>query len=142
MVEKNDLIYPDLSYRIIGCAYEVFNAIGGGHKEIVYQKAMGLALKAKGITYSQEHYYPVKFNNVVVGKNFFDFYVDEKIVVELKSASRFTKSNYDQVLNYLNVSNVKLALLISFGTEEVRCKRVVNFQELNKKLENADSKNS
>lgn len=142
MVEKNDLIYPDLSYRIIGCAYEVFNAIGGGHKEIVYHKAMGLALKAQGITYSQEHYYPVKFNNVVVGKNFFDFYVDEKIVVELKSASRFTKSNYDQVLNYLNVSNVKLALLISFGTEEVRCKRVVNFQELNKKLENADSKNS
>ena len=132
MVEKNDLIYPDLSYQIIGCAYEVFNAIGGGHKEVVYQTAMGLALKAKGIGYSKEHYYPVKFNNVVVGKNFFDFYVDEKIVVELKSASRFTKSNYDQVLNYLNVSNVKLALLISFGAEEVRCKRVVNFQAINK----------
>lgn len=65
---------------------------------------MGLALKEKGIIYTQEHYYPVKFNNEVVGKNFFDFYVDEKIVVELKSANRFTKSNYDQVLNYLNVS--------------------------------------
>lgn len=139
MLERNDLIYPDLSYQIIGCAYDVFNSIGGGHKEIVYQKAMGLALKAKEIIYSQEHYYPVKFSNVVVGKNFFDFYVDEKVVVELKSANRFTKSNYDQVLNYLNVSNVKLALLISFGAEEVRCKRVVNFQELNKKVENTDS---
>jgi GxxExxY protein len=133
VLERNDLIYPDLSYQIIGCAYDVFNSIGGGHKEIVYQKAMGLALKTKGMTYTEQHYYPVMYNNVVVGKNFFDFYVEEKIVVELKSASRFTKPNYDQVLNYLTVSNMKLALLISFGKEEVRCKRVVNFQELTDK---------
>lgn len=133
MLERNDLIYPDLSYQIIGCAYEVFNAIGGGHKEIVYQRAMAVALKAKGLNFTEQHYYPVKFNNVVVGKNFFDFYVEEKIVVEIKSASRFTKSNYDQVVNYLNVSDMKLALLISFGAEEVRCKRLVNFKELSKK---------
>jgi len=84
------------------------------------------------LNYKKENYYPVKFNGVVVGKNFFDFYVEEKIVVELKSAGRFSKSNYDQVLNYLHVSKVKLALLISFGSEEVRCKRVVNFPELNR----------
>ena len=135
MLERNDLIYPDLSYKIIGCAYKVFNAIGGGHKEIVYQRAMAVALKVNGLSFAEQHCYPVKFNNVVVGKNFFDFYVDEKIVVELKPATRFTKSNYDQVVNYLNVSDLKLALLISFGTEEVRCKRIVNFKELNKKTD-------
>lgn len=131
MIERKDLVYPDLSYKIIGCAFNVFNSIGGGHKERVYQKAMEVALKEKGLTVIKEHYYPVKFNDVIVGKNFFDFYVEDKIVVELKSAGRFSKSNYDQVLNYLHVSKVKLALLISFGTEEVRCKRVVNFPELN-----------
>lgn len=78
--------------------------------------------------YTNQEYYPVKYKGAVVGKNFFDFYIDEKIVVEIKSATHFSKSNYDQVLNYLNVSKVKLALLISFGTSEVRCKRIVNFQ--------------
>jgi GxxExxY protein len=139
MLERGDLIYPDLSYQIIGCAYDVFNSIGGGHKEIVYQRAMSLALKAKGVMYTEQHYYPVKYNDTVVGKNFFDFYIEEKIVVELKSASRFTKPNYDQVLNYLNISNIKLALLISFGAEEVRCKRVVNFKTINKEIANTDS---
>jgi GxxExxY protein len=129
-VVKKDLVYPDLSYQIIGCAFDVFNNIGGGHKEVVYQKAMSIALKEKGLAYTEQSYYPVKFKNVLVGKNFFDFFIDNKIVVELKSSNRFTKSNYDQVLNYLTVSNVKLALLISFGSEEVRCKRVVNFQAL------------
>jgi len=133
MLARKDLLFPELSYQIIGCAYDVFNELGGGHKEAVYQKAMNLALKARNITCSKEQYCPVKYKDVEVGKNYFDFYVEEKIVVELKSARGFTKSNYDQVLNYLNVSKVKLALLITFGTNEVRCKRVVNFQELNKK---------
>ncbi len=47
MLNRSDLIYPELSYKIIGCAYEVFNSIGGGHKEIVYQKAMDIAFKRK-----------------------------------------------------------------------------------------------
>src|SRR5947207_1192552 len=106
VLERNDLVYPDLSYKIIGCAYDVFNLIGGGHKEVVYQRAMSVALKEKGINFVGQHYYSVKFNDIVVGKNFFDLYIEEKVVVELKSAGRFTKSNYDQVLNYLNVSGL------------------------------------
>jgi GxxExxY protein len=109
---------------------QLFNGIGGGHKESVYQKALSIALKEKGLIFTEQHYYPVKYNEVVVGKNFFDFNVEDKIVVEIKSAGRFTKANYDQVLNYLHVSGIKLALLITFGTEEVRCKRVVNFKTI------------
>jgi len=134
MIEKKDLIYPDLSYEIIGCAYDVFNSIGGGHKEIVYQRAMSLSLKGKNITYTEQQYYPVKFKDQVVGKNFFDFLVDEKIVVELKSSTRFNKAHFEQVLNYLNLSNIKLALLISFDQGGVNCKRVVNFKTLSKTI--------
>lgn len=75
-------------------------------------------------------YCPVSFNNIVVGRNYFDFLVEEKIIVEIKSSNRFSKSHYDQVLNYLNVSNLKLALLITFGADEVRCKRVINFKTI------------
>ncbi len=132
VLQRNDLIYPELSYQIIGCAYEVFNSIGGGHQEIVYQKAMKIALKEKGLNFTEQNYYPVMFKEIVVKRNYFDFYVEEKIVVELKSADHFSKANYDQVLNYLNISEIKLALLISFGTNEVRCKRVVNFKTINK----------
>jgi GxxExxY protein len=132
MLERKDLVYPDLSYQIIGCAYDVFNSIGGGHKEIVYQRAMALSLEEKGLTYSEQHYYPVKYKDKVVGRNFFDFYIEEKIVVELKSSIRFNKAHFEQVLNYLNVSNIKLALLISFDQNGVYCKRVVNFKGLNK----------
>jgi GxxExxY protein len=138
MLEKKDLIYPELSYRIIGCAFEVFNSIGGGHKESVYQNAMAIALKEAGLKFTKEQYYPVKYNNIIVGKNFFDFYIENKIVVELKSASHFSKANYDRVLNYLNVSKMKLALLLSFGAQEVRGKRIVNFNELNQVAVNPD----
>jgi GxxExxY protein len=132
MSDKTNLIFPELSYQIIGCSYDVFNQIGGGHKELVYQKAMNIALQGKNLKFEEQLYYPIKYNDVVISKSFFDFCVDEKVVVELKSSTRFTKANYDQVLDYLNRSKLKLALLISFGTNEVRCKRVVNFEQVNK----------
>ncbi len=129
-LKREDLVYPDLSYTIIGCSFEVFNEIGGGHKEAVYQKAMKISFDKKGIKYKEQVYIPLEFKDVVIGKNFFDFLVDDKVIVELKSLARFTKANYDQVLKYLNTSGLKLALLLNFGMEEVRCKRVINFNAL------------
>lgn len=127
-IYKPDLLYPELSYKIIGCAYEVFNNVGGGHKEKVYQKAMKIEFENVGLSFIEQLYYPVKFKNFTLEKSFFDFSVDEKIVVELKSLGYFTKGNFEQVLHYLNSSNLKLALLITFGQNEVRFKRVVNFK--------------
>ena len=121
----------DIAYKIIGCAFEVFNEIGSGHKELAYQKALGISFKSKDLTFKEQVYFPLTFKNEVIGRNYFDFLVDEKIVVEIKSLSKFTKGHYDQVLNYLNTSGLKLALLINFGTEEVKCKRVVNFKAVN-----------
>lgn len=126
-VHKEDLIYPELSYKIIGCAYEVFNEIGGGHRESAYQKALSLAFIKAGLNIKEQKYIPVKFIGVAVEKGFLDYFVEEKIVVEIKSLGYFTKGNYDQVLNYLNNSGSKLALLITFGRNEVRYKLVVNF---------------
>lgn len=130
IVQKQDLIYPELSYQVIGCAFDVFNEIGGGLKEVYYQRALKIAFTSKGLRFQEQVYFPVTFTNIVVGRNFFDFFVEDKIVVEIKSLARFTKANYDQVLNYLDISKIKLALLINFGSEEVRCKRVVNFKAL------------
>jgi len=135
---KQDLLYPELSFKIVGCAYTVFNEIGAGHKEIVFHKAMEQAMKNAAIPFKSELYYPVKFKSVTVGKNFFDFLVDDKIVVEIKSADRFTKTNFDQILNYLTVSNYKLGLLICFTRTEVKFKRILNIELLNKEKQQSN----
>ena len=127
-VYKKDLLYPELSYKIVGCAYEVFNEIGGGHKEKAYQNAMSIALTSQLIAFTEQHYFPILFKGAVVEKGFFDFFIEGKVIVELKALGRFTKGHIDQVINYLNNSEIKLALLISFGQDEVRVKRIVNFK--------------
>lgn len=130
-VQKKDLLHPDLSYKIIGCAFEVFNQIGSGHKEVVYHKALTIEFANRKLNFREEVYFPVAFNDVVVGRNYFDFLIDDKIIVEIKSLSKFSKANFDQTKNYLTVSGLKLALLINFGNDGVQCKRVVNFKVLN-----------
>jgi GxxExxY protein len=132
LVSNQNLLYPELSYKIIGCAYEVFNEIGGGHKEIVFHKGLSAAFRNGGLTYKENLYTPVKFHGETIGKNYFDFLVDEKVVVEIKSSDRFTKSQFDQLTNYLNVSNLKLGILILFTREAVKFKRVLNLDLLNK----------
>ncbi len=129
-IYKTDLVYPELSYKIIGCAYDLFNEAGGGHKESVYQKGLGFSFNKQKLNFKEQVYFPVTFNDVVIGRNYFDFLLDDKIVVELKSLNKFTKAHYDQVLNYLNVSGLKLALLITFASDEVRYKRVINFKSV------------
>lgn len=126
LTKRSDLVYPELSYEIVGCAYEVFKELGYGHNEKTYQKAMAVMLKNKNKIFKEQVYIPVKFQNVLVGKRFLDFIVEEKIVVELKKDFHFSKAHIDQVLDYLKVSNLKLALLINFGREGATCKRFVN----------------
>ena len=134
MVEK-EILYPELSYKIVGCAFEVFNEIGGGHKELTYHKALKVAFENALLKYEENLYWPIKFKSVVVEKGFFDFLVEEKIVVELKSRDNFLKKDFEQLTNCLNNSKQKLGILIAFGTEKVIYKRVLNTVLLNKQKE-------
>lgn len=142
---KEDLLFPELSYKIVGCAFEVFNEIGGGHKEITYHKAFGIALSKIQIPYQENLYFPVKFNDTIVEKGYIDYLIEEKIVVELKSRDSFLKKDFEQLTNYLNNSKLKLGILIAFGNTQVKYKRVLNTILLNKEKElstNSDSLNS
>jgi GxxExxY protein len=125
-LKRNDLVYPELSYQLIGCAYEVFNELGYGHHEKYYQKSYALTLKSKSFSFKEQVYYPLKFKDEIIGKFFFDFLVDEKVIVELKKDNRFSKQHIDQVLGYLKVSDLKLAMLINFTKTGVIYKRILN----------------
>lgn len=129
-LRKDNVLYPELSYQVIGCAYDVFNELGVGHHEKFYQRALAVSFKSKGIEFREQLYIPVKFQNTVVGRNFLDFLVEGKIVVELKKDSRFSKQHIDNVLEYLIAGKYKLAILINFTREGVVYKRLVNNHDI------------
>ena len=126
-LKRDDLIYPDLSYQVLGCAFDVYNALGGGHHEKYYQRALAEAFKEKKLKIIEQVFCPVIFNEKIVAKNFFDFLIDDKLIVEIKKGNNFSKRHIDQVLDYLKTSKLKLAILINFGPSSVSSKRIVNF---------------
>lgn len=126
MIQKQDLIYPELSYKLVGLAYNVFNELGHGHLEKIYQKAYAKELKEAGIIFKEQASYQVIYKEEIIGNNFLDFLIEEKVIVELKRSDFHSKKYIDQVSNYIKVSNLKLAILINFTSNGVRIKRIVN----------------
>lgn len=128
-LKRNDLVYPELSYKIVGCAFDVFNELGFGHAEKYYQKAMAIALKNAGLNFQEQFYAPLKFQGELVGKLYLDFLVEDKVIIELKKNDHFAKSNIDQVNQYLLSSKLQLALLINFSSKGIISKRLVNINK-------------
>jgi len=92
-LKRTDLLYPELSFQIVGCAFEVHNELGFGFKESIYQKA--LAFKEKKLSCTEQVHYQIKFKEQVIAKRYFDFVVEDKIVVEIKKDNKFSKANID-----------------------------------------------
>ncbi len=127
-IKREDLIYPELSYQIIGVAFDVYNKLGYGHKESVYQKALAISFKNSNLPFKEQVYSPVVFGEVNVGKNYLDFLIDNKVVLEIKRGNYFHKSHIDQLYNYLIVNKLKLGILAYFAPENVHFKRIVNIK--------------
>lgn len=126
--ETDKLIYPELSYKIVGVLYDVHNKIGGGHKEKYIQKAIELLLKKNHLEYQKELLCPLIFEGRTIGKYFLDFLVDNKIILEIKSGERFSKESIDQVFSYLKANSLKLGILAQFTKEKVRFRRILNLR--------------
>lgn len=123
---RDDLVYPELSFKIVGCAFEVYNELGYGYAEKDYQKALAIFFKKNGIGFKEQVYFPIKFQDTILKKGFCDFIVEEKVIVELKKNDRFSKSHIEKINQYLKSSKLKLALLINFTPTKVISKRLLN----------------
>jgi GxxExxY protein len=121
-----ELLYKELCYKITGIAFEIHNTLGSGLKEKIYADAFEEIRKDEKINYKREVYSPIKIRGKIVVKNYFDFTIEDKLVVELKSGSDKYKEVCNQLFQYLKSSNLKLGLIIRFTKDGVKTKRIPN----------------
>ena len=119
------LIYADLTYKIRGCVFDVYNSLGFGHKESVYQKALGKEFKDKEIPFEREKSIDVNYKEIKVGNYRPDFVVGNKIILELKSVGFMPVVFEKQLSQYLKTTEYKLGLLINFGAPKLEIRRVI-----------------
>ena len=112
-----------LTHKIIGCAYTVFNKLGFGFLESVYQKAMLIELGKSDLNVEAEKPLKVYYGDKIVGDFYVDLYINEAVIVELKSVQSLNKEHEVQIVNYLNGLKKEIGLLINFGPSGVEVKR-------------------
>lgn len=128
------MLYEDVIKKILEACFEVSNELGIGYLESVYEKALLIALRQKGLKAENQVPLQVKFRGEVVGEFFVDILVENKILIELKVANGLSKENYAQTINYLKATEIEIGLLINFGTPKIEYRRFTN--QFNEKRNN------
>ena len=119
------LLYKDLSYKIRGCFYDVYNDLGPAHKEQVYHESLKVAFEQNGIVFNSKKRIPVLFRGIKVGIYEPDFVIDEKIIIEIKSVLNMPKVFENQLYYYLRGTTYKVGYLVNFGNEHLDIRRRV-----------------
>ncbi len=128
MLRRTDLLYPELSYKITGIMFSVFNTLGFGYKEKYYQRALCEEFQRLGIKYREQIIIPVLFKEIIIGKQILDFLIEDKIILEIKRGNRFSQHDITQVISYLKSAKLHLAILARFCSKGVVFKRIINLR--------------
>lgn len=121
-----DLLFKEESYEIIGKCFEVHNQLGPGFLEIVYKDALELEFRKAGISYEREKEYLVNYKGTILPHKFYaDFVVFDSIILEVKAVSAIVDEFVARSINYLKISENKLALLVNFGEVKLKYQRIV-----------------
>lgn len=124
--EASKIIHKELSYKIVGALYEVYNRLGFGYQEKIYQKALEEELLRIGVPFKRESFSRVNYKEKVVGFYFQDFLIGDKIVLEMKVGDNIYQRNINQVLAYLKDSGKRLGIVAVFTRNGVVIRRVLN----------------
>lgn len=117
--------HEELTEKIIGCAFRIYNKMGFGFLESVYEKCMHIELKKLGLKFDMQKKITVFYENEVVGEFIADLIVNDIVIVELKSVKRIVKAHEIQLVNYLVATKKPVGLIINFGEKKVDIKRKV-----------------
>lgn len=118
--------YSELTGKIIGCAMEVHKALGNGFQEVVYQRALEYEMKLQNIEFVREFEMDIFYKNQHIGKRRVDFFVENKISVEIKALIKLEPVHLAQAINYLEAYNLEIGMLINFGSMKLEFHRLEN----------------
>ncbi len=125
-----DFKYKELTEKIIKIFYRVYNKLGYGFLEKIYENAMMIEFKREGIPAVSQSGIRVFYEGEVIGEYYADILVDNKVIVEIKAAKRLVEENEAQLLNYLKATDIEVGLLLNFGTEpEIKRKAFDNLRK-------------
>jgi len=127
--DQAELIASDITERVIGVFFAVYNELGAGFVESVYQNAMALALRESGLKVEQQYPLTVSFRGETVGEFRVDLLVEETVVLELKAVVQLTPTHEVQLVNYLKATGAPVGLLLNFGRNAQFKRRVLSQSE-------------
>jgi len=113
----------NLTHSIIGCAYTVYNTLGFGFLESVYEKSLLIELNKQNVSADLQTPIKVYYDDQIVGDFYADIAIDNQLIIELKSVLQLSTTHEVQLVNYLNATNIEIGLLINFGPKSVEIKR-------------------
>ena len=105
---------------------EVHNRLGNGFQEVIYQRALEIEMQLAGLEFVREMEMPIFYRDYEIGKRRVDFFVENKIMVELKALIKLEDVHLAQAMNYLEAYNLQTGLLINFGAKSLQFKRLFN----------------
>ncbi|MFZ0482491.1 MAG: GxxExxY protein [Desulfobacterales bacterium] len=117
--------YQELTEKIIGCAYRIYNKMGFGFLESVYEKCMLIELHKEGLKAEAQRSITVSYDNEIVGEFIADIIVEDTIILELKSVKQIVKAHEVQLVNYLVATGKPVGLVLNFGERKVEIKRKI-----------------
>jgi GxxExxY protein len=121
-----DYKYKEITEKIIGSAMKVHASLGNGFQEVIYQRALEIELEEAHLRFAREFNMPVFYKGRQIGERRVDFFVEEKIMVELKAIIQLENVHLAQAKNYLEAYNMQVGLLINFGSTSLQFKRLGN----------------
>ena len=125
MIINEKYKYSDLTSKIIGVAMEVHKFLGNGFQEVIYQRALAIELKEKGLLFVREQKMQINYKGIDIGTRRVDFFVEDKIMVEIKAVAKLEDVHLAQAINYLEAYNLEIGLLINFGSKSMQFKRLM-----------------
>lgn len=121
-----DYKHKEITEKIIGSSMKVHSALGNGFQEVIYQRALEIEMQDAGLKFAREFSMPIYYKGLNIVERRVDFFVEEKIMVEIKALIQLEKVHLAQGKNYLEAYNMQVGLLINFGSISLECKRLEN----------------
>jgi GxxExxY protein len=118
--------YQELTHNIIGAAMEVHKTLGNGFQEVIYQRALAIEMAVRKIEFSREMEMSIQYKGHDIGTRRVDFFVEDKVMVEIKAIINLEDVHLAQAMNYVEAYNLEIGLLINFGAKSLQFKRVHN----------------